>query len=83
MVWDDIKKNLILHYSEQRRETSLIKDVHSFPQFNSSVEKFYGQIVEIQSTLHNNVLIHETMARIGYMGKWRTDNRRQPYSNKL
>lgn len=57
--WDDIKNNLIIHYSDKRTETSLIKDLHNIRQTSQSVESFYSQIVEIQSTLNNNILIHE------------------------
>lgn len=59
LVWDEIKKNLTLHYSDKRTETSLIKDLHNLRQSNTSIEQFYKQIVEIQSALNNNILIHE------------------------
>ena len=58
--WDDIKTNLISHYSDKRTETSLIKDLHSLRQYGKPVEKFYSEILEIQASLANNVSIHET-----------------------
>lgn len=57
--WDDIKGNLILHYSDKRTETSLIRDLHGLRQDNRTVEAFYSQVMEIQSALCNNILIHE------------------------
>lgn len=59
LVWDEIKKNLILHYSDKRTETSLIRDLHNAMQFNKTVENFYSEIVELQSALCNNVLLQE------------------------
>lgn len=58
--WDEIKANLILHYSDKRTETSLIRDLHRLQQNKNSVEEFYSEIIEIQSSLMNNVGIHET-----------------------
>lgn len=60
LIWEDIKNNLILHYSDKRTETSLIRDLHNIRQIDANVENFYSQIVEIQSSLNNNILIHET-----------------------
>lgn len=59
LIWDDIKNNLILHYSDKRTETSLIRDLHNVRQYNKAIEPFYGEIIEIQSSLCNNILIHE------------------------
>lgn len=58
--WDEIKMNLISHYADKRTETSLIRDLHSLKQFGRTVEKFYSEIIEIQSSLTNNVMLHET-----------------------
>lgn len=57
--WDIIKDNLILHYSDKRSETSLIKDLHNVRQLNKTIQQFYSEIIEIQSALCNNILIHE------------------------
>lgn len=57
--WDVIKNNLILHYSDKRTETSLVRDLHNLRQYNKTVERFYSEIIEIQSSLCNNILIHE------------------------
>ncbi|GBP15562.1 Retrovirus-related Gag polyprotein from transposon opus [Eumeta japonica] len=57
--WDDIKGNLITHYSDKRSETSLIKDLHNLKQYGKTFEKFYSEIVELQSALCNNILLHE------------------------
>lgn len=59
LVWENIKNNLILHYSDKRNETSLIKDLHNLKQ-NQSVQNFYSSIIEIQSSINDNILIHET-----------------------
>lgn len=58
--WDDIKANLMSHYSDKRTETSLIRDLHNLRQYDKPVEKFYSQVIEIQSTLTNNVSINES-----------------------
>lgn len=60
LVWEDIKSNLILQYSDKRNETSLIRDLHNLKQTNQSVQQFYGSIIEIQSAINNNILIHES-----------------------
>ncbi|XP_055840663.1 uncharacterized protein LOC129908283 [Episyrphus balteatus] len=59
LIWDDIKTNLILHYSDKRTETSLIRDLHNIRQYNKTIQSFYGEIIEIQSALCNNILIQE------------------------
>lgn len=59
LIWDEIKNNLVLHYSDKRTETSLIRDLHTVRQFNKTIESFYGEIIELQSSLCNNILIHE------------------------
>lgn len=60
LEWDSIKTNLILHYSDKRNETSLIKDLHSLKQNMKSVEKFYSEVIETQATMFNHIQIHET-----------------------
>lgn len=62
--WDDIKTNLISHYSDKRTETSLIRDLHNLRQYDKPVEKFYSQVIEIQSTLTNNVSINESDSNV-------------------
>jgi len=58
--WDEIKTNLILHYSDKRTETSLIRDLHKLQQNKQTVEQFYSEVIELQSTLMNNAKIHES-----------------------
>lgn len=60
LIWDEIKNNLILHYSDKRTETSLIRDLHNIKQFNKTIESLYGEIIELQSALCNNIQIQET-----------------------
>jgi hypothetical protein len=60
LIWDEIKNNLILHYADKRNETSLIRDLHKVKQHNSTVEKFYSEIIEIYSSMVNHINIHET-----------------------
>ena len=57
--WTEIKKNLILHYSDKRNECSLIKDLHHLKQNSKTVEQFYSEVIEILATLNNYVQIHE------------------------
>lgn len=58
--WDEIKGNLISHYSDKRTETSLIRDLHSLKQYGKPIEKFYSEVMEIQAALSNNLSIHES-----------------------
>lgn len=72
--WEEIKDNLISHYSDKRNETSLIRDLHSLKQNNSSIEQFYSSIIEIFSNLNNQINIHEfndgvKLAKINLYGK--------------
>lgn len=60
LEWEHIRNNLILHYSDKRNETSLIRDLHNLRQHNSTVEKFYSEIIELQATMSNHIQIHET-----------------------
>lgn len=59
--WDNIRENLTIHYAYEykRTETSLIRDLHNLKQNKGPFEKFYSEMVEIQSTLCNNILLHE------------------------
>lgn len=59
LEWDQIKNNLILHYSDKRNETSLIRDLHNLRQHNSTVEKYYSEIIELQATMLNHIRLHE------------------------
>lgn len=59
LIWDEIKDHLILHYADKRSETSLIRDLHNAVQLNKTAEAFYGEIIEIQSALCNNILLYE------------------------
>lgn len=34
--------------------------MHTLKQYNKPFEKFYSQIIELQSALYNNILLHET-----------------------
>lgn len=58
--WEQIKSNLILHYSDKRNETSLIRDLHGLKQGNKTVQNYYSEIIEILATMTNNIQIHET-----------------------
>ena len=60
VIWSEIRRNLILHYSDKRNETSLIRDLHVLKQSNETVENFYSKIIELFSTLTNFINIHET-----------------------
>lgn len=62
--WTQIKQNLILHYSDKRNETSLIRDLHGIKQQGKTVERFYSEIIEILATMTNHVQIHETDANV-------------------
>lgn len=59
LIWDNIRENLILHYSDKRNETSLIRDLHGLKQGGKTVENFYSEVIEILATMTNNVQIHE------------------------
>lgn len=60
LVWQQIKQNLILHYSDKRNETSLIRDLHKAKQGSNTIEKFYSEIIELFASMTNHVNIHET-----------------------
>lgn len=57
--WEQIRQNLILHYSDKRNETSLIRDLHGLRQNNDTVQKFYSNIIELLSSMTTHVNIHE------------------------
>lgn len=64
LVWENIKNNLILHYSDKRNETSLIRDLHALKQGSNTVEKFYSKIIEIFSCITNHIKVHEKEAAV-------------------
>lgn len=57
--WKIIRETLILHYSDKRNETNLVKDLHQIRQNNDSMEIYYSRIIEIFSTIINHVRVHE------------------------
>lgn len=58
LEWKTIKENLILHYSDKRNETSLIRDIHNIKQYSKTVEVFYSEVIELLSIITNLVQIH-------------------------
>lgn len=60
LVWEVIKANLILKYSDKRSETSLVRELHNLRQTNQTVQEFYGSVIELQAAINNNISIHET-----------------------
>ena len=64
LVWHNIKENLILHYSDKRNETSLIRDLHALKQGNKTVENFYSEVIEILATTTNHIQIHESVVEV-------------------
>lgn len=60
LVWTSIRSNLVLHYSDKRNETSLIRDLHNLKQNQGSVEQFYSKIIEIFATISNHIKVHDT-----------------------
>lgn len=62
--WNQIKNNLILHYSDKRNETSLIRDLHQMRQGQSTLEHFYSKIIDILSAMTNHVNVHERDANV-------------------
>lgn len=58
--WGAIKENLITHYTDKRNETSLIRDLHTIYQGNDTVEKYFSRIIDIQSTIINQVKLNNT-----------------------
>lgn len=49
-IWNNIKKNLIIHYADLQ---------HSIKQNSENVEQFYAKIIEVYSTMANNIRVHE------------------------
>lgn len=64
LAWQAIKENLVTHYADKRNETSLIRDLHNIRQNHKTVEKFYSEVIEIQSAMATHVRIHETEATV-------------------
>lgn len=59
LIRDNIKENLILHYSDKRNKTSLERDLHNLKQRNNTLEKFYSEVIEIFASITNHVQIHD------------------------
>lgn len=59
LEWTAIRSNLVLHYSDKRNETSLIRDLHNQRQNQDTVEQFYSKIIEIFATISNHVQVYE------------------------
>lgn len=57
--WDEIKNNLITHYSDKRDEVSLTMDLFHTKQ-TGSVQEFYERITHIVSLLVNQLMINES-----------------------
>lgn len=57
--WEEIRNNLIVHYSDKRNETTLIRDLHQIRQNQCTVETFYSEIIEVLSAMINHVKMHE------------------------
>lgn len=58
--WNEIKRNLIVHYSDKRNETSLIRDLHQLRQNYDTVDMFYSKIIDLLSAMVNHVKVHES-----------------------
>lgn len=61
--WNEIKSNLITHYSDRRDETSLTRDLFNIQQ-NGTVEEFYSKISHIVSLMVNLLNINESNAQV-------------------
>lgn len=61
--WDEIKSNLITHYSDRRDEISLTRDLFGITQIGS-VEDFYSKISHIVSLLINLLNINEANPQV-------------------
>lgn len=59
LIWAAIRSNLVLHYSDKRNETSLIRDLHTLRQSHNTVEQFYSNVIEIFATISNHVQVYE------------------------
>lgn len=59
LTWENIKTNLVTHYSDKRNETSLIRDLHNITQGSDSIEVYYSKIIDIYSTIMNNLKLNE------------------------
>lgn len=62
--WAQIKANLVIHYSDKRNETSLIRDLHHLRQNQMTVETFYSKVVDIFSAMTNHIKVHENDANV-------------------
>lgn len=57
--WDEIKSNLITHYSDKRDEVTLTKDLFKLNQKDKSVEDFYKEIQHFLSLMINQLNLNE------------------------
>lgn len=61
--WNEMKQNLITHYSDRRDEVSLTRDLFKIYQTNN-VEEFYSKVSHTISLLINNLNIIENNAAV-------------------
>lgn len=54
LTWDEIKANLLQHYSDKRNESSLIQDLCELIQGQDTVEVFHSKIIDMYSILTNH-----------------------------
>lgn len=59
--WDSIKSTLINNFSDQRDETALYNDLMLATQGNRSPQEFYGQCVNLYSTIMTYITLHEAI----------------------
>lgn len=57
--WDEIKTNLITHYSDKRDEVTLTKDLFKLKQKNKEIEEFYKEIQFALSLMVNQLNLNE------------------------
>lgn len=63
LEWEEIKGNLITHYSDRRDEVSLTRDLFAIKQ-TGTVEDFYSRISHVVSLLVNLLNINELSAEV-------------------
>lgn len=56
--WEEIKNKLIEHFDSKSSRRSLIRKLSEFRQ-TSTIEEFYGRVIDLLQTLINDVVIHE------------------------
>lgn len=57
--WDEIKTNLVTHYSDKRDEVSLTKDLFKLSQKDKNIEDFYKEIQFSLSLMVNQLNLNE------------------------